>query len=135
MLVKNSTNATQLQPCFATTVLKALDCWFCNLKREAFIEGVMEQELLYEAIKAFLKVTRNMVQGLEHDQATFLLERTKLLEATLQGTYQRKDREKLRSVGQRADDLAVEVLALLDKRSDLPLLEPEGVLEHKFLPA
>jgi hypothetical protein len=94
----------------------------------------MEHEVLYTAIKAFLKATKNMVRQIEHDKANFLLERIKLLEAALKGAYEQKDRENLRSIGQRADDLAVEVLDLLDRSSDLPLPE-KNVLESNFLRA
>jgi hypothetical protein len=83
----------------------------------------MEYDVLYTAIKAFLKATKNMVRQLEHDKASFLLERIKLLEIALKRAYERRDTEKLRIVGQRADDLAVEILDLLDGLEDFPILE------------
>jgi hypothetical protein len=96
----------------------------------------MEHEVLYSAIKVFLKATKNMVRQIEHDKANFLLERTKLLEAALKAAYERGDKVRLRSVGQRADDLAVEVLDMLDGLQEPPILEPEfRLLQGKLLQA
>lgn len=85
----------------------------------------MDHEMLYTAINAFLKATRNIVWQLEQHEATVLLERTALLEINVRVAYERKDRKALRSLGQHADDLAVEILARLARRSNPPLLEPE----------
>lgn len=96
----------------------------------------MDHEERYASIKAFLKATKNMVKQLEHDKANFLLERTQLLETALKSAYERRETEKLRSVGQQADDLAVEILDLLDSLEDFPILEPTfQTLKGKLLQA
>jgi hypothetical protein len=96
----------------------------------------MDHEERYAAIKTFLKATKNMVQQLEHDKANFLLERTRLLETALKSAYERRDSEKIRRMGQRADDLAVEILDLLEGLEDFPILEPTfQTLKGKLLQA
>jgi hypothetical protein len=78
------------------------------------MDNNLEDTLSYNAIKAFLKATKAMLEQHLCQESQDLIERVKQLETLLEVAYTSKNTRKLYKVSQKADDLALDLLDYLD---------------------